>query len=346
MAGPPEAALPALAADSNTNDIAHMRDAVLFDGPARRQRLTRFWTLLVLASVIAAAGVASNSTATVIGAMIVAPMMLPIQGTMLSTVLADHANLIRSMVLMVAGAAVAIGIGYAVGLLTPNAIVAATNPQVAGRVSPDLMDLLAALGTGIVGSIALVRRDISDTLPGVAIAISLVPPLTVVGLTLESGAPDQALGALLLFVTNVVAILGTGMVVMALYRIAQLSAATVAVTGRTVNRRHAVVLISVMAVIVVVPLTYTSITISTSTSRQNTVHSVAGSWATAAHWQLLGVTTTGSTGGTVTIDVTGPLPAPSTTALAQQLNAAGVDPSAVHVEFVPTYSVDLTTPGS
>ena len=50
----------------------------------------------------------------------------------------------------------------------------------------------------------------SDTLPGVAIAISLVPPLAVVGLTLESGAPKQALGALLLFLTNFGAILLTG----------------------------------------------------------------------------------------------------------------------------------------
>ena len=76
---------------------------------------------------------------------------------------------------------------------------------------------LVALATGVVGSFALVRRDISDTLPGVAIAISLVPPLAVVGLTLESGAPDQARGALLLFITNVAAILATGVIVMALF---------------------------------------------------------------------------------------------------------------------------------
>lgn len=54
------------------------------------------------------------------------------------------------------------------------------------------MDLVAALTTGAVGSVALARSDISDTLPGVAIAISLVPPLAVVGLTLESGAPANA----------------------------------------------------------------------------------------------------------------------------------------------------------
>ena len=63
------------------------------------------------------------------------------------------------------------------------------------------------------------RRDISDTLPGVAIAISLVPPLSVVGLTLESEPTSEAGGALFLFATNVAAILATGIVVMALYRV-------------------------------------------------------------------------------------------------------------------------------
>lgn len=72
---------------------------------------------------------------------------------------------------------------------------------------------MAALATGVVGAFAMVRADISDTLPGVAIAISLVPSLAVVGLTLESGAPEQALGALLLFGTNVTAIIATGTLV-------------------------------------------------------------------------------------------------------------------------------------
>lgn len=119
---------------------------------------------------------------------------------------------------MVAAAAAAISIGLLLAVLVPNDIVAATNSQDAGRVNPTLVDLVAALATGAVGSIALVRRDISDTLPGVAIAISLVPPLSVVGVTLEAGEPSQSWGALLLFLTNVTAILAVGSIVMAIYR--------------------------------------------------------------------------------------------------------------------------------
>jgi uncharacterized hydrophobic protein (TIGR00271 family) len=154
--------------------------------------------LLSLAGVIAAAGVAADSTATVIGAMIVAPLMTLILGAMLAVVLGDRGNLARSLRLVFAGAAAVVAIGVVSGLVIPQDVVAQTNSQVAGRIHPRIVDLVAAIATGAVGSVALARRDIADTLPGVAIAISLVPPLSVVGLTLSSGAPDQALGALLL----------------------------------------------------------------------------------------------------------------------------------------------------
>ena len=224
-------------------EITRMRDSVFFEGPDAGRRMSRFWILLILAAIIAAAGVVGDSTATVIGAMIVAPLMLPIQATMLAVVLGDRTNLIRSLALVVAGALTAIGIGWLMGTLSVSDVVAATNSQVAARVNPRLIDLLAALATGVVGSVALARRDISDTLPGVAIAISLVPPLSVVGLTLQAGEYDQALGALLLFLTNVAAILLTGTVVMAVYRVHRLTAPDAPSEVRVVNRRNATVLI-------------------------------------------------------------------------------------------------------
>jgi len=67
--------------------------------------------------------------------------------------------------------------------LNYDTITSETNNQIANRVQPKLTDLIAALATGAVASIALVRKDIADALPGVAIAISLVPPLCVVALT-------------------------------------------------------------------------------------------------------------------------------------------------------------------
>jgi uncharacterized hydrophobic protein (TIGR00271 family) len=325
--------MPSLAAQ----DVLTMRQSVFFDGPSARTKLSRFWILLVLASVIASAGVVADSTATVIGAMIVAPLMTPIQGTMLAVVIGDRANLVRSVGLVVGGAAAAVAIGFVVGLTVVNDVVAETNSQVAGRVSPRLIDLLAAIATGVVGSIALARRDISETLPGVAIAISLVPPLTVVGLTLESGQGHQALGALLLFVTNVVAILATGTVVMAIYGVYRLQPDDTLVRTN-VSRRNAIATIGAMVVVVGIPLTLTSISIAQATGEEADVHEAGEKWADPLGWELVLVETQA---GKVVARFEGPTPIPSTVGLPQILREHGVDPSDVRVELIPRATVDL-----
>lgn len=307
-------------------DIKRMRDQLFFEGPERNRRLSRYWLLLPLAAVIASAGVVSDSTATVIGAMIVAPLMTPILGIVLAVVLADRANLRRCIVLVVVGAAAVVVIGWLLGLFVPYPVVAATNSQVAARVTPRIVDLVAALATGAVGSVALARSDISDTLPGVAIAISLVPPLAVVGLTLESGAPRQSLAAFVLFVTNVAAILASGIVVMAFHRVHRLFAAAGSRYG------GAVAIIAALLLVVIVPLWINSDRIDKTSVRQSEVQAVAERWANEADWSVIGVT---ATGDQVLIEATGPNPAPGLTPLRHDLNAAGLDGLDVRVSLVP-----------
>lgn len=327
------------AAERNT--VEHVREAVFFEGPRAAQKLSRFWILLVLAAVIAAAGVVADSTATVIGAMIVAPMMTPIQGIMVATVLGDRRNLTRSVLLVVAGALAAVGIAYAVGLLSLNDIVAATNGQVSARVNPKLIDLLAALGTGVVGSIALVRKDISDTLPGVAIAISLVPPLSVVGVTLESGAYAQAGGAALLFLTNVAAILVTGIVVMGVYGVrAPDPAPADGAVAEAAARRPGRALITIVSMVVVIgiPLTLATVSSTSDALRTAQVQQLTRDWLAGTEWDLLGVT---SDADALRIQVTGPDPAPSTAALGAALRDAGIDTQGVEVELIPSITRSL-----
>jgi uncharacterized hydrophobic protein (TIGR00271 family) len=307
-------------------DIKRMRDQLFFEGPERGRRLSRYWLLLPLAAIIASAGVVSDSTATVIGAMIVAPLMTPILGIVLAVVLADRANLRRCIVLVVAGAAVVVAIGWLLSLFVPYPVVAATNSQVAARVTPRIVDLVAALATGAVGSVALARSDISDTLPGVAIAISLVPPLAVVGLTLESGAPHQSLGAFLLFVTNVAAILGSGIVVMAFHRVHRIFGAAGTRYG------GAIAVIAALLLVVIVPLQINSDRIDKTSVRQSEVQAVAERWANGAGWSVTGVT---ATGDQVFIEATGPNPAPGLTLLRNALDAAGLNGLNVRVSLTP-----------
>lgn len=319
------------------NSIADMRAAVFFEGLQTRNKVSRFWILLTLASIIASAGVVGESTATVIGAMIVAPLMTPILGVVLATVLGDRVALLRSWLFVIAGALAAIVVGFLVGLMVPSPVIAASNSEVASRVAPGLIALLAALATGVVGAIALVRKDISDTLPGVAIAISLVPPLAVVGLTAESGAWDESLGALLLFVTNVTAILASGVVVLIFYRVrgGEMADATETPAGRRLRPLFTIV---VALVLIGVPLTATSVRVAQQTLEQNRVTNVLVPWA-AEHGLELGPVSTSGAG--VKVQLTGEAPFPDPAGLTAALRAAGVDPATVLIDFIASDKVVL-----
>jgi uncharacterized hydrophobic protein (TIGR00271 family) len=315
-------------------DLARMREQLFFDGEAAGAKLSRFWVLLTLAAVIAGSGVVADSTATVIGAMIVAPLMTPILGTVLAVVTGDGPNLARSLLLVVTGAALVIAIGWLFAALVPEPVVASTNSQVSGRVHPQMIDLIGALATGAVGSFALVRSDISDTLPGVAIAISLVPPLVVVGLTLQAGAGSQAAGALVLFLTNVGAILLSGLAVMALYRVFALAEPE----RGGVHRRTAIGVIVVFAVLVAVPLAVSTVQVVGDAVDRGDVEPVADRWAAAAGWQILGVK---SGGDGTEVRAGGPLPGPDPAALRAALVKAGHGDLDVIVDLVPARQVEL-----
>ena len=320
------------------NTLADMRASVFVEGDQAGAKASRFWILLALSSVIAAAGVVADSDATVIGAMIVAPLMTPILGVVLATVIGDRTNLFRSWGFVIGGAAAAVAIGFLVGLTVAAPVVASTNSQVAQRVSPALIDLLAALATGAVGAIAIVRKDISDTLPGVAIAISLVPPLTVIGLTLESGAPSQSVGALLLFVTNVAAILATGVVVLVLYRVGSVERHAMP-DGATRSRTRAILTTLATLLVIGIPLTISSVRLTDQELLESSVRQAAEPWAAD---QGLTIERLQADGDAALLQVSGAPPEPDTSGLVEGLTDVGVDPDQVTVEFIPAVELDLS----
>jgi uncharacterized hydrophobic protein (TIGR00271 family) len=324
--------MPAVTAD----DLTRMRDNLFFEGPDVQKRLSKFWILLALSAVIASAGVVGDSTATVIGAMIVAPLMTPIMGTVLAIAVGERNNLVRSALMVLGGALVAVALGYVFGLLVPTDIVAETSSQVAGRVNPRLVDLVAALATGLVGAFAQCRADVSDTLPGVAIAISLVPPLVVVGLTLEAGAATEALGALLLFTTNVAAILLAGSVVMVLFGVHRKAAK---VAGHELNRRNAWLVVGAMVLVIAVPLVGASTRVATQERNRFLIKDVADDWAEAAGWRLV---TVDAQALSYTIRVAGSAPAPDPADLEAALDAEGLGGLDIVVYLNPEDRVDLS----
>ena len=154
--------------------------------------------------------------------------------------------------------------------------------------------------------------------------------MAVVGLTLESGAPHEALGALLLFTTNVAAILASGIVVMALYRIQRISDQ---VQAPAFHRRGAVAVVAIFLIVVIVPLTINSDRIDRTTVRQADVQAVADHWANAAGWSVIGVA---ANGDRVLIDATGPSPAPDLAVLRKDLVAVGLSGVDVEISLAPS----------
>jgi uncharacterized hydrophobic protein (TIGR00271 family) len=309
-----------------------------FVGSADRERdLSGYGVLLILAALIASAGIVADSTATVIGAMIVAPLMRPILGIAAALVLVDRRMLTRSVMLVLGSVLLVIGTGVAIGLLTSQPVQAATNGQVAGRVSPRLIDLIAALATGLVGAFAAVRSDVSDTLPGVAIAISLVPPLAVVGLTLEAGEPGQALGALLLFGTNVTAIVATGVLLFLLGGLRQARLASGQPLGQLKGSTLAIVA-STLA-LVAVPLAIGSAQVAREQRTLATAQPIVELWGRSHGYTPTDLSVRG---GTLYVAALGTTTTPDISALRSALDQAGLGDIGVEVEY--SLGARLTSP--
>ena len=234
---------------SQRQTIDGLNDALdLSHGDALSKR-TGFLIMLTLSGMIAIAGVLADSTATVIGAMIIAPLGTPILGIALGIVTGHLSLVVRSILWVLTGLVIVVVLGllFSVFVATPESL--ATNSQVVGRTSPSLMDLIAALATGFAGGFAMCRRDLSAVLPGVAIAISLVPPLGVVGVTAGQGQWDDALGALVLFLSNVLALVIAGSIVFTMGGYARDPG-----SSPIANRRRAYIIVTVLAIVVALPL--------------------------------------------------------------------------------------------
>lgn len=169
-----------------------------------------FTIMLTLSVVVAVMGLSLNSAAVVIGAMLLAPLMQPVLAAGACLSIALFTKSLIALAKVAAATAWCIAIAYAISWTLPAAEL---TPEVLARTQPDIKDLVVALAAGAAGAYATVRSDVSSSLPGVAVAVALVPPLGAVGITLERGEFEFARGAMLLYTTNLAAIIFAGIVV-------------------------------------------------------------------------------------------------------------------------------------
>lgn len=237
-----------------SEDERHMVTTELFWEPGERgAHLARFFVLIILSTLLAAFGLAANSVAVIIGAMLVAPLMTPILGTAAALLLADAKLLMSNVAILAAGTIAAIATGIAVTWVGLQSVTTTYSlpSEILARTQPTLIDLGVAIAAGLAGGYVLTHPRASSSLPGVAIAVALVPPLASVGILFQIGAPAQARGALLLFLTNLIAIVLSAIVVM-------LISGFIPPEIRIQGFRHArvgLLISAVLLVLVAVPLT-------------------------------------------------------------------------------------------
>lgn len=269
------------------SEVQRVREALLFEGSVLRKKLVRFFCLLILAASIATFGLLGNDIAVVIGAMIVAPLMLPIMGLAFSVSIGDRTAIFNALLISLGGIVTAIAIGFILTLPIAGFFQPESIDQIMNRTAPRLLDLLAALATGLAGAFALSRRDVSDTLPGVAIAVSLVPPLANVGALLAFGKTSLAMGSLLLFITNYLAILITGTLVFGLMGFPQAS-----LIKRSIRTKYKAIAITLVPVIIImIPLSLTSYSLFVSNSIKARIYNLTNDWLAGSGYRIIDINT-------------------------------------------------------
>lgn len=162
------------------------------------------YLVLILGScIIATFGLLSNSAAVIIGAMIVAPLMLPIRGLAFGAVEGNVIIFRKGLVALAVGTVLAIFLACFLGALVQ---IPDFGSEVLARSKPTLLDLGIAIAAGAISGYAKVQPKVSATLAGTAIAVALMPPICVIGLGLSQANWSLSLGASLLYLTNLLGI--------------------------------------------------------------------------------------------------------------------------------------------
>lgn len=159
--------------------------------------------LMILSTLLATTGLFANSAPVIIGAMILAPLMAPIISLSMGVIRTDKFLLFKSINTLMIGIFMALLFSSVYTMFIPLEQI---TQEMQGRLHPNLLDLLVAIFSGIAGAYATSKEEVAKSLAGVAIAVALVPPLSVTGIGLGLGNFDVIYGSFLLFITNLVGI--------------------------------------------------------------------------------------------------------------------------------------------
>ena len=217
--------------------------------------------ILTCAMIIASIGLNTNSVAVIIGAMLISPLMSPIQSLGLGLSNGNLKRVYESLFRL--GIFILISVVSSTFYFLVSPINDAT-PQILARTYPTLWDVLIAIFGGIAGVIGKTKEDGGNVVPGVAIATALMPPLCVVGFGIAHGNPKIFLGAGYLFIINVFFIMTATLVGLIIY------------SGNIFEARNKIsikkqIIFYIGSLIIIIPSIYTATTLVQDTERENSL---------------------------------------------------------------------------
>ena len=199
------------------NTPSSTKKRYLFDSVFAQTRFTRHYILqLIFSTIITTLGLITNNNVVVIGAMLISPLFWPVMGIALG-IITTRRNILKNAAISLAVSLVLVLVfSTVIAWLVPFS---AVSQEITARLDPNIIDLFIALATSVIGVLALYYPPISATAAGVAISISLLPPLSVVGIGIALWDWEIIGKAFLLFGTNIGAIVFMGVITLYLLKI-------------------------------------------------------------------------------------------------------------------------------
>jgi uncharacterized hydrophobic protein (TIGR00271 family) len=230
-----------------------------------------FFLLVILSCSIATLGLITNSPAVIIGAMLLAPLMSPIIGVGLASIIGQEELIKKSVLTLLWGALIAISLSFVMTLVNrilPFVSLQVLPTEVLARIRPTPIDLVIALAGGLAAAYAMTKPNLSAALPGVAIATALMPPLCTIGIGIAVNRWDVAGGASLLFLTNAITIAFASALIFFLRGFSPSARRS----GQKVP--HSLILSAVLVFILLIPLTFYSVKFFRDASENRLVNTV------------------------------------------------------------------------
>jgi uncharacterized hydrophobic protein (TIGR00341 family) len=158
-----------------------------------------FYLMLILSSVVVTLGLLMNNIAVIIGGMLITPLLTPLLTLALGMVISDSLVMRRSIKIIFISTGIVIGVSFVVALLLPHSTM---NDEIYSRLNINLPYLLVAFVAGLAATFAWSKKNLSAMMPGVAIAVSLLPPISVLGIGIARLSGEMIRGSLASFLFN------------------------------------------------------------------------------------------------------------------------------------------------